>query len=179
MKNNTVLILAFCLFAFQTIHAQKALKLQKYFVEYTVKNAGINSKGRFDNITANIIFDENMLDKSSISATIQVNSFNSGITMRDNHLKDKDYFDVKTYPNITLISTKIVKSGNGYLGNFNLTIKGITKSIQLPFTVIKNGNAFEFKATELSIDRTAYGVGGSSFTLSNTVRISINATFIN
>jgi polyisoprenoid-binding protein YceI len=179
LKNNTVIILVFCLFAFQTIHAQKALKLQKYFVEYTVKNAGINSKGRFDNITANVIFDENMLDKSSISATIQTNSFNSGIALRDKHLKDKDYFDVKTYPIITLVSTKITKSENGYLGNFNLTIKGTTKSIQLPFFVSKNGSTWEFKTTELSIDRTAYGVGGSSFTLSNTVRISINATFMN
>jgi polyisoprenoid-binding protein YceI len=174
-----VLTLAICLLAFQTIHAQKALKLQKYFVEYTVKNAGINSKGRFDNITANVIFDENMLDKSSISAIIQVNSFNSGIALRDKHLKDKDYFDAKTYPTITLVSTKITKSGNGYLGNFNLTIKGTTKSIQLPFFVSKNGSTWEFKTTELSIDRTAYGVGGSSFTLSNTVRISINATFMN
>jgi polyisoprenoid-binding protein YceI len=179
LKKNTVIIAALCLFTFQTIHAQKALKLQKYVVEYTVKNAGINSKGRFDNLTAEVVFDENMLDKSSISATIQTNSFNSGITMRDNHLKDKDYFDVKNYPTITLLSTKIVKSANGYLGTFNLTLKSTTKSVQLPFSIVKKDNTLEFKATDLSIDRTAYGIGKSSFTLSNTVRIAINATFMN
>jgi polyisoprenoid-binding protein YceI len=117
------------------------------------------------------------LSASSISATIDVNSFNSGVTMRDNHLKAKDYFDAAGFPTIFLVSTQIVKSVNGYTGTFNLTIKGTTKSVQMPFTVVRNGTDLEFKATELSIDRTAYGVGGSSFTLSNTVKLSLSGTF--
>jgi polyisoprenoid-binding protein YceI len=176
MKKMPILIAVFCL-ALQAVNAQKALVLKKYAVEYAVRNAGIKSTGRFDNVSANGAFDENNLAGSSISATIQVASFNSGMTMRDNHLKAKDYFDVANFPTINLVSTQIVKSGNGYVGTFNLTIKGTTKSIQLPFTVVKNGTNLEFKATELAIDRTAYGVGGSSFTLSNTVKIAINATF--
>jgi polyisoprenoid-binding protein YceI len=178
MKNIFICLIVAFLSPYST-HAQKALTLQKYSVEYTVKNAGIKSKGRFDNLNALVIFDENALDASKISATIQANSFNSGITMRDNHLKDKDYFDVKNFPTITMISTKIIKSGTGYLGSFNLTIKGVTKPVQLPFTAVKNGTTWDFKTTELSIDRTAFGVGKSSFTLSNTVNIAINATFTN
>ncbi len=170
------LIALFCL-SFQLLNAQKALTLKTYFVEYTVKNAGIKSTGRFDNVSAIVKFDENNLAVSSISATIQANSFNSGIAMRDNHLKGKEYFDAASFPNIILVSTQIQKNGNGYVGTFNLTIKGTTKSVQLPFSVTKNGNILEFKATELAIDRTAYGVGGSSMTLSNTVKIAINATF--
>jgi polyisoprenoid-binding protein YceI len=177
MKSNIIILTTCCYLVSLTLNAQKALQLQKYLVEYKVKNAGINSKGRFDKLTATVVFDENALEKSTISAIIETNSFNSGITMRDNHLKDKDYFDVKNHPTITLISTKIIKSENKYLGTFSLTIKGITKSIQLPFIVIKNSNELAFKSEEMSIDRTAYGVGKSSFTLSNTVRISINATF--
>ncbi|NJN33513.1 MAG: YceI family protein [Saprospiraceae bacterium] len=164
---------------FDTIQAQKSLVLQKYLIEYTVKNAGIKSKGRFDKASAAVVFDENQLDLSRISATIQVSSFNSGITLRDNHLKAEGYFDAKNFPSITLVSTKIMKSGtaNNFIGTFDLTIKNTTKSIQLPFTVIKNTNQVEFKTTEFSIDRTEFGVGKSSFTLSNTVRVAISATF--
>jgi polyisoprenoid-binding protein YceI len=176
MKKIPVLITLLCL-VFQIAEAQKPLTLKKYLVEYAVKNAGFKSTGRFDNASATVKFDENNLSGSSITATIQTASFNSGATMRDNHLKAKDYFDVASFPTITLVSTKIVKSGNGYTGTFNLTIKGTTKSVQMPFTVVKNGTDLEFKATELSIDRTAYGVGGSSFTLSNTVKLSISGTF--
>ncbi len=178
MKSKTFLIVLLSLnCAF--LNAQKALVLKKYSVEYAVKNAGIKSTGRFDNASANVVFDENKPENSSISATIQTNSFNSGIAMRDNHLKAKDYFDAANFPTITLVSTKIVKSANGYTGTFNLTIKGTTKTVQLPFTVNKNGTNYEFASSELSIDRTAYGVGGSSFTLSNTVKLSISATFSN
>ncbi len=176
MKKNSLLIALFCL-VLQVVQAQKALILKKYTVEYVVKNAGIKSTGRFDNVSAVVKFDENNVAASSISATIQANSFNSGIAMRDKHLKAKDYFDATNFPNINLVSTQIQKSGNSYVGTFNLTIKGTTKSVQLPFSVTNNGNDLDFKATELSIDRTAYGVGGSSFTLSNTVKIMLNATF--
>jgi polyisoprenoid-binding protein YceI len=176
MKKLSV-ILALFYFALQTTHAQNTLTLKKYSVEYAVKNAGIKSTGRFDKASATVKFDENNLAASSISATIQVSSFNSSVTMRDNHLKAKDYFDAANFPTITLVSTQIVKNGNGYTGTFNLTIKGTTKSVQMPFTVVRNGNDLEFKATELSIDRTAYGVGSSSFTLSNTVKLSLSGTF--
>jgi polyisoprenoid-binding protein YceI len=176
MKKIAIIFALLC-FALQITHAQKALTLKNYAVEYAVKNAGVKSTGRFDKASATVKFDENNLGASSISATIQTASFNSAITMRDNHLKKKEYFDAASFPTITLVSTQIVKSGNGYIGTFNLTIKGTTKSVQMPFTVVKNGTDLEFKATELSIDRTAYGVGGSSFTLSNTVKLSISGTF--
>jgi polyisoprenoid-binding protein YceI len=176
MKKIPILIALMCV-ALTATNAQKALTLKKYAVEYVVKNAGFKSTGRFDKASADVKFDENNLGASSISATIQTASFNSGMTMRNNHLKAKDYFDVANFPTITLVSTQIVKNGNGYMGTFNLTIKGTTKSVQMPFTVVKNGTDLEFKATELFIDRTAYGVGGSNFSLSNTVKLSLSGTF--
>ena len=176
MRKISFLIALFCL-VLQVADAQKPLTLKKVSVEYAVRNAGIKSTGRFDNVSADVKFDETNLGASSISATIQTASFNSGVALRDKHLKAKDYFDAAGFPTITLVSTQIVKTGNGYLGTFNLTLKGTTKSVQLPFSVVKNGTNLTFNATELSIDRTAFGVGGSSFTLSNTVKIAINAVF--
>jgi polyisoprenoid-binding protein YceI len=160
-----------------SLFAQKTLILQSAKVEYKIKNAGINTSGHFDKVTADVIFDANNLDKSKISATVQVSSLNSGIGMRDKHLKGDGYFDAEKYPVISLVATKITKTDNGYLGTFNLTIKAVTQSIQLPFTVTPNGNTLDFQTTEFSIDRLSYGVGKSSITLSNTVNISIKATF--
>ena len=159
------------------VFAQKALVLQSAKVEYKIKNAGINTSGHFDKVAAEVIFDANNLDKSKIFATVQVSSLNSGIGMRDKHLKGDGYFDAEKYPVISLVTTKITKTDNGYLGTFNLTIKAVTQSIQLPFTVMSNGNTLDFQTTEFSVDRLTYGVGKSSITLSNTVNISIKATF--
>ncbi len=176
-KYHVLILVTFCFFGTQLAKAQKALSLQSYRVEYKIKNAGLNTSGRFDKVSAEVVFDENNLDKSSISATIQVNSLNSGIGMRDKHLKGDDYFDAEKYPTITLRSTKLTKSGNIYLGTFNLIIKGVTQSIQFPFTVTKKDNTFEFEATEFSVDRLTYGIGKSSVVLSNMVHLRIKATF--
>ncbi|WP_353480528.1 YceI family protein [Haliscomenobacter sp.] len=159
------------------LFAQKALVLQSAKVEYKIKNAGINTTGHFGKVAADIIFDANNLEKSKISATVQVGSLNSGIGLRDKHLKGEAYFNAEKYPAISLISTKITKTDSGYLGTFNLNIKAVTQFIQLPFTVTQNGNILDFQTNEFSIDRLTYGVGKSSITLSNTVNISIKATF--
>ena len=177
IKFNVLIYTALFLTSMPSLFAQKALILQSAKVEYKIKNAGINTSGHFDKVTADVIFDANNLDKSKISATVQVSSLNSGIGMRDKHLKGNDYFDAEKYPVISLVATKITKSDSGYLGTFNLTIKAVTQSIQLPFTVTPNGNTLDFQTTEFSIDRQTYGVGKSSITLSNTVNISIKATF--
>jgi polyisoprenoid-binding protein YceI len=179
MKNIKFIALFLFFIAFQGLNAQKALKLTQYFIEYTVKNAGIKSTGRFDEVNAAVVFDENNLAESSISANILTRSFNSSMALRDKHLKGEEYFDAEHFPNISLVSTKISKTTNGYIGDFNLTIKGTTKAIKLNFTVVQKGNTYDFKSSDLIINRLDYGVGKSSMTLSNTVKLSLNATFTN
>lgn len=159
------------------VSAQKNLVLQSANVAYKIKNAGVNTNGSFKKVAAEVLFDANNLEKSKISANVQVNSLDSGIGLRDKHLKGENYFDAEKYPVISLVATKITKTDSGYLGTFNLSIKATTQSIQLPFTVTPNGNALDFQTTEFSINRLTYGVGKSSITLSNTVNISIKATF--
>jgi polyisoprenoid-binding protein YceI len=177
MKFCVLTSTALLLLSTPAVFAQKALVLQSVKVEYKIKNAGINTTGHFGKVAADVLFDANNLEKSKISATVQVSSLNSGIGLRDKHLKGEAYFNAEKYPLIFLVATKITKTDSGYLGTFNLTIKAVTQSIQLPFTVSPNGNTLDFQTTEFSIDRTSYGVGKSSITLSNTVNISIKATF--
>ena len=59
------------------------------------------------------------------ASTIHTNSVD-----RDNHLRSGDFFDTETYPNITFVSTEIVKKGdNKYDLTGDITIKDITKKI--------------------------------------------------
>ena len=176
---SNIAFIIICSLAMQAANAQKVLVLKSHLIAYKVKNAGFNSFGQFDKMTASVAFDEENLDKSMISATLLVSSFNSGIRLRDKHLKSEDYFDLQKYPTITLVSTKIAKTKDGYLGTFDLTIKAVSKSIQLPFTVTKNGGISVFKTNELVIDRLIYGLGKASLTLGNTVYLNLEATFTN
>ena len=160
-----------------TLSFGQSLTFKSYIVGYTVKNAGFNSTGKFDKMTATASWDENNLANSKFSATVKVASFNSAIKLRDEHLSGTGYFDAAAFPNITLVSTKIEKSGADYIGTFNLTIKGKVKSVKVPFSVTKNGTEISFNTNKLVINRLEFGIGEKSLTLSDNVTVNIKATF--
>lgn len=142
-------------------------------VKFYIKNAGITVDGSLSGLAASVKFDESDLANSSIYATVKVATIKTGIDKRDEHLRGNEYFDAAKYPKITLKSTSISKSGNGYVGNFDVTIKDKTKNIAVPFTFDNKGTTGTFKGT-LKLDRLDFGVGESSFVLSDDVKVKIS-----
>ena len=135
---------------------------------------GINTGGSFSGLKADIKFDPEHLDASTIEASIDTKTINTDNETRDHHLKSNSYFDAEKYPEITMKSISFKhKSGDSYTGVFNLTIKDKTNQSEVPFTYSENGNTALFKGT-LKIKRTDYGVGGRSLVMSNDVTITIN-----
>ena len=101
-------------------------------VNFTVKHLSItNVTGRFGPVHATIVYNNQDVTKSTVTATIDVTGVNTGVTMRDNDLKGPHFFDVAKYPTATFKSTSVTKGGKGLLVKGNLTIKGITKPVVL------------------------------------------------
>ena len=81
------------------------------------------------------------------------------------HLKSDDFFGVEKYPISTLVIKKVeAKSVNKYHVNGEITIKGITKSIEFPVEVSLVGSKATASAT-ITIDRSEFDVkyGSGSF----------------
>src|SRR5207245_7923020 len=88
-------------------------------------------RGRFAVSGGVVTIAENPLE-SSVEATIDVASVNSGEAGRDEHLLSADFFDVEHYPTITFRSTKVVAAGDGeYKLTGELTIKDVTRPVTL------------------------------------------------
>ena len=74
------------------------------------------------------------------------------------HLKSPDFFDVANNPEAKLVITKSVADANGKLkATGDLTIRGITKTIDFEATLKENGNQIEATA-DLKIVRTDFNV---------------------
>jgi polyisoprenoid-binding protein YceI len=141
-------------------------------VNFTIKNFGINTPGSLKGLKGTINFNPADVASSSFSVSVDVNTINTGVDARDNHLKEEEYFDVKKYPVITFSSANIKKDENGYLVTGNLTIKGVTKAVSFPFTVENQNNGILLNGN-FSINRKDFNVGGSSAVLGNSVNVSL------
>ncbi len=132
-------------------------------VGFTVRHAGISKvRGKFTDIAATATVGETVTD-SSVTATIQAASFNSGDATRDGHVRGADFFDVEQFAELTFVSTSITGAGDDYELSGDLTIRGITKPVI--FETEFNGVAVDpFGATragfsaKTSISRKDFGL---------------------
>jgi polyisoprenoid-binding protein YceI len=99
-------------------------------VEFSVKHLGIATvKGQFRQFTATAeATPEGKL--TSLSATIDANSVDTGVAQRDNHLRSPDFFEVEKFPAINFVSTGVsYSSPTDATVSGNLTLRGITKPV--------------------------------------------------
>lgn len=118
--------------------------------------------GNLYGLKAEIKFNESHPDSGSFYATIRASSVKTGLGMRDDHLRDEDFFNTDQYPVFTFKSTKITKSiSGGFIVTGNLTIKNKTGQINMPFTFEHTNSGGIFKG-EFTMDCYDYSVGSSS-----------------
>jgi polyisoprenoid-binding protein YceI len=171
--NKKYLPLLFLLLVINSAIAQVKYTLTKATVTFEIKNMGFNTSGNFGGVQADIKFDAAKPEVSSIEATANVNELNTGNDGKDEHLKSADYFDVATYPKITMKSVTIKhKSGSNYVGKFNVTIKNKTRLMDMPFTYTESGNTADFNGV-LKLKRSDFGIGGSSMVMADDVTVTI------
>jgi polyisoprenoid-binding protein YceI len=92
--------------------------------------------GRFTEVSGTILFDEKVPENSSVTAVIKTASVNTDNATRDKHLNTADFFDSANYPDIKFQSTSIRKAGGDkYVAVGNLTIRDVTKQVEIPFTL--------------------------------------------
>lgn len=110
--------------AIDPMHSEVLFKI-KHLVISTVT-------GSFRKFEGKIITEGNDFNNAKVSITIDVKSIDTNQSQRDDHLQSSDFFEAGTYPNITFESTSFVKTiGSDYSMSGNLTMKGVTKPIEL------------------------------------------------
>ena len=110
-------------------------------------------RGKFTDFTVSIVYDDKDVSKSSVKAVIKAASIDTGIEQRDNHLRTPDFFDAQKYPDITFESKSVMKRGKGFVARGTFTMRGVSKEIELPFTI--NGVMKDEKTGKTTLGVTA------------------------
>lgn len=154
-------------------------------VGFAVKHMVVNTvHGRFNDWSGDIIYDDKDPAKSSVNVTIKTASINTENSDRDTHLKSPDFLDVQKFPEISFHSKSVDKQSDGFVAHGVLTIRGVSKNVDLPFKIngpIKVGDSNLLGAeASLTINRQDYGVAWSKslaageLVVANDVKIDIN-----
>lgn len=122
---------------------------------YSVKFTSKKFDGTFKGLKTELLFDENNLAASKLTATIDANTVNTGNGMRNGHAKQG--LDAKTYKTVKFVSSAITKTASGYEAKGSLTIKDVTKEIVIPFTFSKSADGGVFAGT-FSVKPSEYKV---------------------
>ncbi len=134
--------------------------------QFSVRHLGISTvRGVFEKTSGTVSFDPSDPSKTSIDATIDVNSVNTRVQMRDNDLRSPHFFDAAKYPTITFKSTRAEAAGSGKLKvTGDLTIHGVTKQVVLdvegPSQAIKDpmGNTRVGASATTKVNRNDFGI---------------------
>lgn len=154
-------------------------------VRFEIRHLFSTVPGRFNEFESTVTFDQAKPEDSSVEATIQIASIDTGNEKRDGHLKAADFFDAEKFPTLTFKSTKISQTGEktGKIEG-DLTLHGVTKPVTLDVEYLGMGKGMQgetragFNATT-TINRKDFGltwskvVEGTSV-LGDEVKITVN-----
>jgi polyisoprenoid-binding protein YceI len=102
-------------------------------IQFSIRHMMIsNVRGRFENFTGVVEFDEQDPNRSSVDIQIGAASINTREAQRDGHLKSPDFLNADKYPYLTFKSKRIEKTDATHgrvVGD--LTIRDVTKPVVL------------------------------------------------
>ena len=144
---------------------------------FTGTQNGKAFSGSFGEFAADIKFDPANLDQADIKVSVTMKSAKTGDKQRDTALPENDWFAIKDYPQAVFKSQSVTSTGQGrYQAVGTLTMRDVTKSLTLPFTLSIEGNTATAKGG-VSIVRTDFGVGQGEWNSGQWVALEVAIDF--
>lgn len=159
-------------------------------IHFSVRHMMISTvRGKFTKFTGEASIDSADVSRSEVSATVEVDSIDTGEPQRDAHLKSADFFNAEEFSTIALKSTAVRKKGDDVEVDVDLTIRGITKNVTLKGEVMGPskdpwGNQRVGFSVMTEIEREAFGLGwnqaleAGGVLVGKKVKIEIDAQFV-
>jgi polyisoprenoid-binding protein YceI len=99
-------------------------------VGFAVRHLMSKVRGTFDEFSGQIVTADQPAE-STVTAVVELSSVNTGLAMRDDHLRSSEFFDIAQNPKLTFASSALRQDDGRWLLHGDLTIKDITKAVEL------------------------------------------------
>lgn len=154
--------------------------------QFSVRHLGVSTvRGAFTKVSGTAKYDPSDPSKTTLEATIDANSIDTRVEMRDKDLRSPHFLEVEKYPTITFHSKQAKAAGEGKVQiTGELTIHGVTKDVVLdvdgPSAAVKDpwGNQRIGASATTKINRNDFGVSGAPGVVGDEITITIDAELI-
>lgn len=131
-------------------------------IEFVGRNSVAAANGHFGEWRlAEVSIDRASLGTSFAVVEIDVASVDTGVGMRDDHLRTGDFFEVEKFPTATVRVHDVRRNGESEDGHpsydalFDIRIRDVERSLQGSFELVDDSRV----EGSLTLDRTEFGVG--------------------
>jgi len=166
----------------------QALSATRWAVDKAASRVGFEAAmngegftGTFKRFDAQISFDPKDLKGSKAVVSIDMTSAFTNEQTRDESLPTADWFNAEKFPRASFVTSGFTALGAGkYQAAGDLTLKGVSKPIVLPFTLVISGDTAKMTSA-IIVNRLVFGVGQGQWKTEEaiparvTVRIALTA----
>jgi polyisoprenoid-binding protein YceI len=150
---------------------------------FRIEHLGISwVAGRFDDISGKCAIDKSDPTQSTFEVAIKAASIDTNQAQRNEHLRSKDFFNVKEFPEMTFKSTSVKKASDAdgvYEVTGDFTMHGVTKPVTF---LLRGGKEAELPKgaqrigffTEFSLKRSDYGMDKMPTAIGDAVKIAVS-----
>lgn len=134
----------------------------KSSLEFTFLQAGAKNTGRFPRFAVTLDCPGADPAGGRLEVTVEVAALDTGDKDRDDTLRSAELFATSKFPQAHFLATRIVKTAGGYEAEGALTIRGVTRDTNVPFTfreATEGGAAVAYMAGRSVVRRLDFGVG--------------------
>ncbi|MGC9542752.1 YceI family protein [Streptomyces sp. UG1] len=113
-------------------------------IGFTARHIGLaRIHGRFNSF-AGVVRVTDPVERSAMHVVIDAASIDTGVRMRDDHLRSADFLDVATFPTLEFYSDRFVhKGGIRWTVTGALSLHGVTRTVVLDMEYLGLGNGME------------------------------------
>ncbi|MDP9868325.1 MULTISPECIES: YceI family protein [Streptosporangium] len=153
-------------------------------VGFTIRHLGISKvRGHFGRFAADLTVGDT-LDGCTVSATVALDSIDTGNADRDAHVSGPDMLDVANRPVMAFRSTRIDGAGDEWTMEGDLTIGEVTRAVAFDVefggvedSIVDGRRHVGFEAKG-EIRRSDFGLGFAPAILGDSVRIQLDMQFV-
>ncbi|WP_229055069.1 YceI family protein [Aeromicrobium sp. Leaf350] len=156
-------------------------------IGFSVRHLMSKVRGKFETFEGSLVTAEDVT-ASKVTVEVDLSSIATGTADRDNHLRSSDFFDVETHPKMTFTTNGVTqKSDSEFVVNGDLTIKGVTKPLELAVEFLGEGGdpwggtrvgveaTGEISRKEFGIDFNIPVAGADKAMIGDKISLTINA----